>query len=96
MPTTQGKHLAGGKFTTSHTSVIDAAYAPILAVAQLTCVSKIALGVITAIRNGEPSLKFADTSSGLVAKLRGRSAIQEIRIYCTNREEVKTVMNQAL
>ena len=37
-------HLSGGKFTASHTTVIEAADAPARAAAQLECVSKVSLG----------------------------------------------------
>ena len=91
-----GKHLAGGKFTASHTSVIAAAFAPTRAAAGLSTVSKISLGIIKVVQNGLTSIKFIDEETCLLAKVRGRSAIQEIRIYCQDIEAVKCVMLQAL
>ena len=47
-------HLSGGKYTASHTTVIDAALLPAQAAARLACVSKISLGLIKTLRNGPP------------------------------------------
>ena len=65
-------HLSGGKFTASHTTVIEAADAPARAAAQLECVSKVSLGLIKSLHNGPPLLKFLDEGPGcLLAKVRG-------------------------
>ncbi len=52
--------FSGGKFTASHTSIIEAATRPVGAAAKLSCVSKISLGIIKPIKNGRQSLKFME------------------------------------
>jgi hypothetical protein len=89
--------LAGGKFASSHTSIIEAAYAPVQAAARLDCVSKISLGVIKRIPvTQQPSIKFMDDSPGsLLAKVRARASIQEIRMYTTDKERLMAAMRAA-
>ncbi len=89
-------HLSGGKYTASHTTVIEAALPPAQAAARLACVSKISLGLIKTLRNGPPAIKFINESAGcLLVKVRGVSAIQEIRVYTTNAEEAEAAMQAA-
>jgi hypothetical protein len=89
-------HLSGGKFTASHTTVTQAADAPARAVAQLECVSKIALGLIKTLHNGPPALKFLDEGPGcLLAKVRGVRTIQEVRVYTTDKDATKAAMQAA-
>ena len=89
-------HLSGGKYTASHTTVIEAAEAPARAAAQLECVSKISLGLIKTLRNGSPAIKFVDESLGCVlAKVRGTRSIQEVRVYTRDKEEAIAVMEAA-
>lgn len=89
-------HLSGGKYTASHTTVIAAAEAPARAAAQLNCVSKISLGLIKTLRNGPPAIKFLEESAGCVlAKVRGASSLQEVRVYTTDIEETKIAMEAA-
>ncbi len=89
-------HLSGGKFTASHTTVIQAADAPARAAAQLSCVSKVSLGLIKTLHNGPPALKFLDEGPGcLLAKVRGIRSLQEIRIYTSDKEIVKAAMRVA-
>ena len=89
-------HLSGGKYTASHTTVIDAALLPAQAAAKLECVSKISLGLIKTLRNGPPAIKFAEGGAGcLMVKVRGVSSIQEIRVYTTDKEAVEEAMRAA-
>ncbi len=89
-------HLSGGKYTSSHTTVIAAAEAPARAAARLECVSKISLGLIKTLRNGPPAIKFIDECSGCVlVKVRGGSSIQEVRVYTTDVEETRAAMTAA-
>lgn len=89
-------HLSGGKYTASHTTVIEAAEAPARAAARLDCVSKISLGLIKSLRNGPPAIKFIDESQGCVlAKVRGTRSIQEVRVYTRDKEETIAVMAAA-
>jgi hypothetical protein len=97
MPTARGGHLQGGKFTTSHTSIISVAIAPTRAAEKLACVSKISLGIIKSIPTGQIGLKYMEMSPGcLMVKVRGTSSIQEIWIYTSNAAEVRDVMHKAL
>ncbi|MDX1934822.1 MAG: hypothetical protein SFU56_19665 [Capsulimonadales bacterium] len=96
MPAKNG-HLQGGKFTASHTTVIDAAREPALAASKLDCVSKISLGLIKKLPNGEPTIKFADEGEAcLLAKIRGVSYLQEIRVYTTDKQQTREAMYRAL
>lgn len=89
-------HLSGGKYTTSHTTVIDAASRPAQAAAQLECVTKVSLGLIKSLKNGPPAIKFLDEGPGcLLAKVRGARALQEIRIYTHDKQQVQAVMEAA-
>ena len=89
-------HLSGGKFTASHTTVIEAADAPARAAAGLECVSKISLGLIKTLRNGPPAIKFLDEGPGcLLAKVRGIRSIQEVRVYTSDKESTKAAMAAA-
>jgi hypothetical protein len=86
-------HLSGGKFTASHTTVIDAAIGPAQTAAGLACVSKISLGLIKSLHNGPPALKFIDSGEGcLLVKIRGARSLQEIRVYTTDKDAVQTAM----
>lgn len=89
-------HLSGGKYTASHTTVIAAAEAPARAAARLECVRKISLGLIQTLRNGPPAIKFVEEGSGcLLVKVRGGSALQELRVYTTDVEETRATMASA-
>ena len=89
-------HLSGGKFTASHTTVIEAADAPARAAASLDCVSKVSLGLIKSLKNGPPALKFLDDGPGcLLAKVRGARSIQEVRVYTSDKERTQAAMRAA-
>ena len=89
-------HLSGGKFTASHTTVIEAADGPARAAAQLAGVSKVSLGLIKTLRNGPPAIKFLDDGPGcLLVKIRGGRSIQEVRVYTSNKDEAKEAMRAA-
>lgn len=89
-------HLSGGKFTASHTTVTEAADAPARAAAQMECVSKVGLGLIKALRNGPPAIKFLDDGPGCVlAKVRGVRSIQEVRVYTSDKQATIEAMQAA-
>ncbi|MBV9851870.1 MAG: hypothetical protein JO250_19560 [Armatimonadetes bacterium] len=89
-------HLSGGKFTASHTTVIEAAAAPAQAAAQLECVSKVSLGLIKTLKNGPPAIKFLDEGPGcLLVRVRGTRSIQEVRVYTSDKEQTQAVMEAA-
>lgn len=86
-------HLSGGKFTASHTTVIEAAEAPARAAAGLACVGKVSLGLIKTLPNGPPAIKFLDEGPGcLLAKVRGARSLQEVRVYTQDKEAVRAAM----
>jgi len=90
-------NLAGGKYAPSHSSVTMTAARPVKAAANLDCVSKVILGMITPIGNGPTSVKFLDEGPGcLLAKIRGHRSIQEIRFYTSDKEAVKAKLTAAL
>ncbi len=96
MPARASGHLSGGKYTASHTTVIQAAVAPARAAAALDCVSKISLGLIKTMHNGPPVLKFIDECNGcLLVKVRGRRSLQEVRVYTTDKDAAQTAMEAA-
>ncbi len=89
-------HLSGGKYTTSHTTVIKAAEMPARAAAQLECVTKVSLGLIKTLRNGPPAIKFIDEGPGcLLVKVRGVSSLQEVRVYSRDKDAVRAAMTVA-
>ena len=97
MPGKQSDHLQGGKYTASHTTVIDAARGPVQAAAKLSCVSKVSLGIIKQIAKGPLSMKFQDLGpTCFLAKIRGTTSIQEVRVFSSDLEEAKEAMTRAL
>ena len=86
-------HLAGGKLTKSHTTLIDAAL-PFVRVAQkIPEVSKISLGVITAnIRVGKHHVKFLPITGGWKIVVRGTNSIQEVYVYTSSPEKTKKLL----
>lgn len=89
-------HLSGGKYTASHTTVIEAAEMPARAAAALECVSKVSLGLIKTLRNGPPAIKFTDEGpSCLLVKVRGVSSLQEVRVYHKDKGAVVAAMTAA-
>lgn len=94
---TANSHLQGGKFTASHTTVIDAARAPAVAAERLDCVSKVSLGLIKKLPNGTPSIKFSDEGETcLLAKIRGTAYLQEVRVYTSDKQQTKEAMYRAM
>ncbi len=93
-------HLAGGKFTSSHTTVIDVARKALEAVAQLDCVNKIALAIIKSTRGGSvaKAVKITEISTGLQVSFRGPRNIQEVFVYTSDPEataaRLKEVFNR--
>ena len=85
-------HRAGGKLTSSHTTLIDAA-APVVDFLQ-RCeeVSKISLGLIKNIGKGQTGLKFHPVTGGWKVTIRGNTSLQEIVVYTTNPERVRQIL----
>ena len=94
---TNSNHLQGGKFTDSHTTVIDAARGPAIAAEKLDCVTKVSLGFIKKLPNGAVSIKFTDEGDAcLLAKIRGVAFLQEVRVYTTDKQRTKEAMYRAM
>lgn len=92
--TSMSKHRAGGKFTGSHTTVIDKALGSIDAAAKLPCVSKIVLGLIEAVRSKTPRLKFNETPTGWEVVVYSQITLQTIYIYTSDRNATRTAMRR--
>ena len=80
--------LRGPKFNGKHSTVIPTAEHVVEAARDCPHVSKIALGVITPIRAGQPHLKFNPMSGGLKMQVRGTHAVQIFWLYTTRPEDV--------
>lgn len=89
------KHRSGGKFTNAHTTLIEAACAPIDAAAKLACVNKISLGVISATRSKLPRIRFTETSTGLEVKIFSKISSQTFYIFTTDKHTTQSVMYRA-
>jgi len=82
-------HRAGGKLTSNHTTLIDAA-APLVDYLQgRDEVSKISLGLIKNIGKGQPGLKFHVVTGGWRVTIRGNVSLQEIVVYTSDLESVR-------
>jgi hypothetical protein len=77
------KHKSGGKITSSHTSIIDAAIPVVEAAERLPEVNKISLGIIKQIgkSRGQHRIRFLPITGGWKLTVRGSSTIQEIYVY---------------
>jgi hypothetical protein len=83
------RKASGGKFTSSHTSLIQVAEKTVFGLADLDCVNKISLGIIKPINNGAFSIKCMEEGPGcLLLKIRGPRSIQEVRIYTNDKDRV--------
>lgn len=76
-------HLAGKKFTSTHTTVTDATKPLVAFLSKQESVKKISLGIITRIsgKSSRMRVKIADEPACLVLKVHGNSSVQEVRIY---------------
>ncbi|HEY4509887.1 MAG TPA: DUF2103 domain-containing protein [Candidatus Paceibacterota bacterium] len=92
-PKWQGRKHAG-----SHTTLIEAAQSLIKEAEELEAVKRISLGYIKATPGtpGRKGVKFACIQGGLMAKVRGNTAIQEIRIYTDFPQEVQEALEAKL
>jgi len=86
------RHLAGSKFTSRHTTVIEQAEPLLLHAARLAYVSKIVLGPIEQIRSQSPRLKYKEVPAGLHVTLYSLVAMQTFYIYTSD----KTKLSQEL
>jgi len=82
----------GGKITRSHSTASEAACEVVQVAINLPEVSKVSVGYIRNIGGSNRSLKFADIIGGILAKVRGNAAIQEVYIYTNNPEKTKAAL----
>lgn len=83
-------HRAGGKFVSSHTTLIEAAEAIVDAANQDPDVTKIRLGIIIQSQGStDLRVKFRDEDSGIVLFIHKRCT-QEVRLYTSNVQGVRT------
>ncbi len=83
------KHLAGGKLTRSHTTLIDAAVPVVEFLQNRPEVSKISLGLIKVIGKGPQNIKFHTLTGGWKLVIRGNISIQEIVVYTNSPESTR-------
>ena len=83
---------ASRKISNRHQTVVKEAEIIINAAKPLEPVSKIVLGIIHHLGHGRPRLKMSDTRAGMVVKVRGTSAFQELHTYTHDREKVRTAI----
>lgn len=83
-------HRAGGKFASSHTTLIEAAEALVDAAVRLPEVTKISLGEIKVIGKGMRNIKFLETGGGFKCIVRGNTSRQFIYIYSDNPSKTLT------
>lgn len=90
-----GNHLAGGKISSSHTTVIDAAIELVKTADKLEEVSKIVLGMITpGLGVGRHVIKFLPIMRGLKVVVRGTNSKQELFIYTSNPVRTESALRE--
>ncbi len=95
------RHFAGGKITDSHSTIIDAARAPVRAAEKSPLVSKISLRRITRCRGSERRIKCVPVNGGFRATIVGSRSVQDIMVYLhqateSNLRAVQAIMEEAL
>ncbi|PKB73087.1 MAG: hypothetical protein BZY75_03630 [SAR202 cluster bacterium Io17-Chloro-G7] len=88
------KHKSGGKITTNHTSLTDAALSIVEAAEKLPEVDKISLGIIKQVgkSRGPRKLKFLPIVGGWKLTVRGSTSVQQIYIYTAQADKTKSVL----
>ena len=82
-------HRAGGKLTSAHTTLIDAAVPVVDFLQACPLVSKISLGLIKNIGKGLPGMKFHPVVGGWKITVRGNVSLQELVVYTAEPESVR-------
>jgi len=88
-------HRAGGKLTSSHTTLIDAAVPLVDLLQEREEVTKISLGMIKNIGKGNPGLKFHPITGGWRVVVRGNVSLQEFVVYTTNPVATRWALQKA-
>ncbi len=91
MASTSKNHLAGGKYTGSHTTVIPTARIICEIANACSYVTKISLGFIkTGLRaSGVQSVKIIEKGKYLLLAVKGNTSMQEIHVYVTDINKAK-------
>ena len=88
------KHRDGNKMG-RHTTLIDAAIPVVDAARKMREVSKVSLGFIKTVSNGQKRLKIVEETGCLRLTVRGNTTVQEIHIYTQNPKKVSKVLEEA-
>lgn len=88
------RHLRGGKYTGSHTTVTDAAERVARFAHKIDAVSKIAFGIIRSAGGGTFGMKFKPVNGGWEVVVRGNTCIQTIYIYTRDPNAVKSALEK--
>ena len=88
------KHRAGGKFTGSHTTLIDAAEVVVDTAAKEVEVYKIVRGLIENASSKKTRLKIQPVQAGLKVVVYGRKSLQTIFIYTENQEKTQRAIEK--
>ncbi|MFA6424001.1 MAG: DUF2103 domain-containing protein [Candidatus Magasanikbacteria bacterium] len=89
------KHRAGGKYSGSHTTIIDAAEVVADTAAKLKEVSKIILGMIKVAPSKQARLKITVVPAGLEVVVYGRISLQTIFVYTKDTKNVQSAIERA-
>lgn len=89
------KHRAGGKFASSHTTVIDAAAVVVDIAKKQPEVTKVVLGIIEGVKSKKNRLKFKPIQAGLEVKVYGNSGLQTLYIYTSDPGKVRGAIESA-
>ena len=88
------KLTLGGKITNSHSSLTETAEKLVAKAIKLELISKISISTITHVGGGRKSIKFLPITGGIKAVVRGSGSVQDIYIYTTHPEEVKSELEK--
>lgn len=88
-------HRQGGKFTGSHTTIIDAAAVVVDTAKRREEVTKICLSIIQNVRSNGRRLKFKSIQAGWQVIIYGNTYMQDVYIYTSNPETTKQAIEQA-
>ena len=89
------KHRRGGKFSGSHTTIIDAAEVVADTAAKQKEVTKIVLGVIEVTPSKKPRLKIVSIQAGLKVVVYSNISLQTIYLYTSDTKKTQSAIEQA-
>lgn len=86
--------LKDKKISNKHQTLILEAEPIVRQAKALSEVTKIVVGHIKHIRGGNPRVKYGTIQAGLIARVRGKSAVQTILIYTKEPRKVKAILER--